>query len=350
MNLEKLYNDPKFPGSFGGVKRFYREVKKLYPKITLTQIKYFLETQNAYTLHKDVKKPKTFRRVYTKKINYLWQADLLDMQAHTEVNDGYRYINTIIDTFSKQLWMIPLKSKTGVALTNAMKFLVTVGKPQYLQVDLGTEFYNTNFKKMLAHNNVKMYSTHSHLKASIVERVQKTIRNRLWAYFTTQGSYRWIDVIDDLVYSYNHSKHRSIGMAPADVTHAHTRVILSRLFPKLSKKERPKFKIGDAVRISKIRQTFQKGAVQNWSDEVYEVINIRRSHPITYNIKDYVGEEIKGVFYTEELQKVHDVSYHIEKVIKSKQSRGKKLHLVKFKGYAEPEWIADTQLFRLKKQ
>ena len=104
MNLEKLYNDPKFPGSFGGVERFYREVKKIYPKVTLAQIKYFLETQNAYTLHKDVKKPKKFRRVYTKKINYLWQADLLDMQAHSAVNDGYRYISTIIDTFSKQLW------------------------------------------------------------------------------------------------------------------------------------------------------------------------------------------------------------------------------------------------------
>ena len=90
MDLKKLYNDPKFAGSFSGVHRFYTQVKKLYPNVTQTQIKYFLETQNAYTLHKDVKKPKKYRRVYTKKINYLWQADLLDMQAHSSVNDGYR--------------------------------------------------------------------------------------------------------------------------------------------------------------------------------------------------------------------------------------------------------------------
>ena len=349
MNLKKLYNNPKFAGSFGGVDRFYQEVKKLYPNVTKSKIKYFLETENAYTLHKDVRKPKRYRRVFTKSIDYLWQADLLDMQAHSEVNDGYRYINTIIDTFSKQLYMIALKSKTGIALTNAMKFLIIAKKPQYLQVDLGTEFYNATFKKMLANNNVKMYSTHSHLKASIVERVQRTIRNRLWAYFTAHGSYRWIDVLDDIVYSYNHSKHRSIGMAPADVTISHARMIRSRLFPKRFKKDRPIFKIGDSVRISKIRQTFQKSAVQNWSDEVYQIKKIKNTHPITYNIKDYGGEEIKGMFYAEELQKVHDVIYHIEKVITSKRYKGKKQHLVKFKGYTDTYWIPDSQLIQLKK-
>ena len=87
MNLKKLYTDPRFAGSFGGAKRFYREVKKLHPEVTLAQIKFFLETENAYTLHKDVKKPKNYRRVYTKKIDYLWQADLLDMQKHSTVND-----------------------------------------------------------------------------------------------------------------------------------------------------------------------------------------------------------------------------------------------------------------------
>ena len=115
-----------------------------------------------------------------------------------------------------------------------MKFLIVTERPQYLHVDEGREFYNTSFKKLLSDNNVKMYSTHSHLKASIVERVQRTIRSRLWAYFTSRGSYRWIDVLDDIVYSYNHSKHRSIGMAPADVTSVDHRKILSKLFPKIS--------------------------------------------------------------------------------------------------------------------
>ena len=348
MNLESLYNDPKFAGSFSGAHRFYQEVKKLYPNVTQTQIKYFLETQNAYTLHKDVKKPKKYRRVYTKKINYLWQADLLDMQAHSSVNDGYRYINTVIDTFSKRLYMMKLKSKTGISLTKAMKFLIVTERPQYLHVDEGKEFYNTSFKKLLSDNNVKMYSTHSHLKASIVERVQRTIRSRLWAYFTSRGSYRWVDVLDDIVYSYNHSVHRSIGMAPADVTSVDHRKILSKLFPKLTT-DRPKFKINDSVRVSKKRKTFQKSAVQNWSDEIFQIAKIKNTNPITYNIRDYDGEILKGVFYAAELQKVHDVIYHIEKVIKSRRYKGKKQHLVQFKGYAEPHWIPDSDLIDLKK-
>jgi len=74
-------------------------------------------------------------------------------------------------------------------------------------------------------------------------------------------------------------------MAPADVTISHERMIHSRLFPKRSK-NRPKFKIGDSVRITKIRQTFQKSAVQNWSDEVFQIVKIKDTNPITYNIKD----------------------------------------------------------------
>ena len=229
-----------------------------------------------------------------------------------------------------------------------MKFLIVTERPQYLHVDQGTEYYNASFKKLLSDNNVKMYSTYSHLKASIVERVQRTIRSRLWAYFTSRGSYRWVDVLDDIVYSYNHSVHRSIGMTPADVTSADHRKILSKLYPDLTT-DIPKFKINDSVRISKRRKTFQKSAVQNWSDEVFQIAKIKNTNPITYNIKDYGGEILKGVFYAAELQKVHDVIYHIEKVIKSRRYKGKKQHLVQFKGYAEPHWIPDSDLIDLKK-
>ena len=46
MDLKKLYHDVKFPGSYSGLKNFYREVKKIYPKTTLKQVKGFLKSQS----------------------------------------------------------------------------------------------------------------------------------------------------------------------------------------------------------------------------------------------------------------------------------------------------------------
>ena len=136
MNLSKLYNDPQFAGSLGGKKRFYSEVKKLYPNVTLKEIEKFLHSEKSFVLHKKVSKPKFYRKVYTKGINYLWQADLLDLQKYWRKNRGYRYCCFVIDTFSKKLWVYPLKRKTGLQLTKALTLLFTSKRPIKLQVSI----------------------------------------------------------------------------------------------------------------------------------------------------------------------------------------------------------------------
>ena len=134
MDLAKLYNDPAFEGSFSGRKKFYDEVKKLYPNIKLKQVSKFLRTEKSYYLHQPVKRPQFYRKVYTKDINYLWQADLLFLDKHWRVNKGYRYCCFVIDTLSKKLWAYPLKRKTGLQLTKALTPLFTTERPKKLQV------------------------------------------------------------------------------------------------------------------------------------------------------------------------------------------------------------------------
>ena len=210
MDLSKLYNDPSFAGSFGGKKRFYVEVKKLYPNVSIKEIEQFLQIERSYVLHRTVHKPKFYRKVYTKGINYLWQADLLDLQKYSRKNRGYRYCCFVIDTLSKKLWTMPLKRKTGLQLTKALILLFTAEQPKKLQVDRGTEFYNATFKKMLFALDIQLYSTFSDKKASICERVQRTIRGRLFKAFTSQNSQKWIDIIPKLADSYNSSVHSTI--------------------------------------------------------------------------------------------------------------------------------------------
>ena len=72
-----------------------------------------------------------------------------------------------------------------------------------------------------------------------------------------------------------------------------------------SHNRKPALKIGDTVRISKYkRKTFDKGYTPNWTEEVFIIDEIRPTTPITYCIKDLNGEDVKGTFYTEELQKI----------------------------------------------
>ena len=138
MDLAKLYNDPLFEGSFSGQQKFYEAVKKIYPNVTMRQIEKFLKTENSYSLHKPPQRPKYFRKVITKGINYLWQADLLFLDKFWRTNKGYRYCCFVIDTLSKKLWAFPLKRKTGLQLTKALTPLFTAERPKKLQVIIFT--------------------------------------------------------------------------------------------------------------------------------------------------------------------------------------------------------------------
>ena len=92
---------------------------------------------------------------------------------------------------------------------------------------------------------------------------------------------------------------------------------------------KPKFKVGDHVRISKYKNIFAKGYAPNWSEEVFVVSKIKNTVPWTYVVSDLNGEEITGSFYEKELQKTSQEKFRTEKVIERKDD---KLY-VKWKGY-----------------
>ena len=96
-----------------------------------------------------------------------------------------------------------------------------------------------------------------------------------------------------------------------------------------------KFKSGDQVRISKSRRTFKKGYLPSWTQEIFTVTKIIPRVPLVYRLRDYAQDEIEGVFYAEELQKVlkSDDIYKIEKMLAEKKENGKVKVLVKWLGY-----------------
>ena len=236
--LTQLYYNPKRSGSFGGVERLYNDVKKEGKyDISRAQLKKWLMKQDTYTLHKQARRHYKRNRVIVGGIDELWQMDLADMQAHAKENDGYRYLLVCIDVFSKYVWVIPLKNKTGPALVTAFKEILESGrKPQKIQTDEGTEFFNKHFKDLMKSEEIQLYNTYNETKASVVERVIRTLKTRMWRYFTAKRTRRYIDVLQDLVDSYNKSKHRSIQKKPINVTQKNEREVWHTLYGEPEKK------------------------------------------------------------------------------------------------------------------
>ena len=84
------------------------------------------------------------------------------------------------------------------------------------QFDDGKEFYNVGVKTLLEKHDIKYFSTNSDKKAAVVERFNRTLKTAMWKYFYSKGTYKWIDILDQLVYNYNNTKHSTILMKPKD--------------------------------------------------------------------------------------------------------------------------------------
>lgn len=306
-----------------------------------------IKEQVVEELHKPTRKNFQRRRVIVKHSNDLIQADLVEMQPYARINKGYRYILVVINVFNKFVWAQPVKRKTSKDVTMAMKkiLLAMVDVPNNLQTDLGKEFYNKDFKLLMQSFDINHYSTFSNLKASIVERVNRTLKNLMWKQFSIQGSYKWLTILPKIVEKYNNTMHSTIGMKPKEVNKDTSKQLLKSVYSHLKTidPKANKFKIGDFVRVSKVRGVFTKGYTPNWSNEIFKIIQVKRTNPTTYILQDEKNNIIQGAFYTEELLKTNfpDV-YLVEKVLKTK---GDKVY-IKWLGFdnTHNSWIKKSDI------
>lgn len=293
-------------------------------------------------LHKPIRRRYPRRKFEMRGISDTFQADLIDMQSYADENDGFKYLLTIIDVFSKYAYAVPTKSKNAHDITMAMKSVLSQGSiPKNLQVDQGSEFYNAQFKRLMKEHKINMYSSHSNLHASIIERWNRTIKNWMWKKFSLRGSYKYIDILPDLVKKYNAKVHRTIGMAPRDVSKKHEAALLKKFMIK-KRRKKPKFKKNDKVRISILKHIFEKSYIPNWTTEIFTITRVAPTNPVTYHLEDYKGEPIAGGFYEQEIAKVkYPDLYLVEKVLRQRNVRGKKQIYVKWLGFDDSHnsWI-----------
>lgn len=333
--LNKVYYDESNPASYGGIHKLAKGTN-LHPEKVST----WLNQQWAYTLHKPLRKKFPRRRYVSRGLNNQWQADLMDMQKYSRENSGYRYILIAIDVFSRQAYAVPTKSKNGPEIAKALETILKDVQPKYLQTDLGLEFYNSHVKKVLDKKNVELFSVYSEKKAALVERLIRTIKEKISRIFTRQGNYRWVEVLPRVMEAYNDSYHRGLKHIPSLVTKTNEVDVWIKQYSDLVKGTEPMFKIGDRVRISKNKKLFEKGYLQNWTDEVFTISNVNTKYkPALYTLTDSNDETIKGSFYAKELQLATTDAYRIERVLRVRTNKGRKEALVKWVGYNDPTWI-----------
>ena len=350
--LKRNYRDPTQPGSLGGAARFAKA-----QGITLKRAKSILAAELGYTLHKPARRRFPTLRVLVFGRDEQWAADLMDVQKLAKKNAGVKYLLTVIDVFSKYAWVVPMKQKTGPQTAKALEVLFATSerRPQKLQTDDGKEFYNKHVTALLKEKGIRHFSTAGDTKASVVERFNRTFKQRLYRYMTTYNTPSYLERLPALVAGYNTSFHRSIGMAPRSVDEGNAREVWQRLYGDNKKGKRRKkgpssaLRVGDKVRLNEKHRPFQKGYLPVWTEEVFVVTRVDTDgNVVTYKLTEWDDTPIKGTFYAEDLQKVtvtDDDLFRIDSVVKRKKDRV----LVRWKGWPSKydSWIDKKDLVRL---
>lgn len=347
--LSKLYYNPSLPPALGGIRRINSHLKKIKKNIIARNVTEWLRGEDPYTLHKMARKNFPRRKTIVYGENNQLQADLADMQQHHRENEGFRFLLTLVDVFSKKGYVIPLKSKSGKEVSRAFEEFFEKSPPiKAIQTDKGREFYNGSVAEVFKKFGVKHFSSHDErTKAAVVERWNRTLKQKLYRWFTKTGEYRYIDILQDIVGSYNETPHRATGIPPNEVDATNREDVWNKLYPPvLPRKNKNILKIGDYVRISRAVENFGRGYTPNWSYEIFVISEVLRTAPVCYKIKDLQDEDIEGSFYGEELQLVKkSKSFKIERIIKSRGKGKNKQYYVKFKGYPDKfnDWVNEVR-------
>lgn len=258
-DLSGIYYNPSHEASFGGEESLVKAVKN---RIGKNDVKKWLQAQDTFTLHRPVRRKYPMLHYTVNNIDDLWEIDLVDMQAVKTYNDGVSFLLICIDVLSKYVWVCPLQNKTNVSIVKAFESLFekTDRRPLTIQSDNGKEFVGKIVKDYLKKNDINFRVTRNpDVKAAIVERFNRTLKSKMFRYFTFANTRKYVDVLQNFVDSYNKTVHSTIKMRPIDVNHENAHQAYENLKRKYKYVNRkPKYTVNQTVRISRKRGVFEK--------------------------------------------------------------------------------------------
>ena len=198
-----------------------------------------------------------------------------------------------------------MKTKSGPAVTAAFRSIfddkpkLMTRRPVWVRTDKGKEFLNKDFQDMLRDEGIEFQVCRNpDVKCAVVERAQRTIRDRLYKYLTYKNTFRYIDVLPKFVRAYD-TVHSTTGMAPSRVTESDVLAIWKRMNRRRRRIRvaKVKFSVEQHVRISKEKMKFAKGGEQTFPTEIFRITKVieRRPRPV-YELEDLNKSPIQGQF------------------------------------------------------
>jgi hypothetical protein len=346
--IRRNYSTPGHPTAFAGITKVHDFYNGTYTK---AEVKKALQGLDAYTRHREFKQPKPYNPYYTYKRRKMVQADLIDIQQLHESNDGVKYLLLLIDIFTRKVWIYPARSKRAGEMKDLLSsWLEELGegdKPEGINSDSGAEFKNATIRGLLATKGISQSFAAGTSKAAYAERANKTLQVMIHKYLTDVQSLRYLDVLPDIVLSYNSRPHRSLdNMTPneADRPENELRVrgILTRNHAAraATANRKVKFEVGDKVRLKYLAKKIggeARAYNPQFTGEYFEVVdvNTRKMVPM-YKVRSMnTGETINERMYANEMQKLDGNVFKVERVLRTRGRRPHRQLLIKWQFFDE---------------
>ena len=297
------------------------------------------------------------------------QVDLIDL-SRTE-SDGYKYIMTTIDTFSKYVWLRKLKVKDVEETTKQLKSIFvdiknmmtklnkTDGKdritqPKTIQTDNGTEF-KTKFNDLIVDKGIKhIYGEPYHSTSqAVVERMNRTIRNKILKLKLLNADNNvWADKMDEIEFSINATYSDSTKTTPIKAITMDTPEEYDEVQNQIKKQaiknnanlDDTILDKGQQVRLrTKLKKTDKITDHQTFGDEIYTIEQVNKPKD-DFRPSTYVLDNIKGKYTSNDLLPVNSVQnpinrtekYELQRIQRPATSNGVFGYWVKWKGYKDP--------------
>jgi hypothetical protein len=287
--LNYLYHTKKM---FGGVQQLYAAAKIRHPKIKKSFVQEWINKQKGYQLNKIKKVGKNIYLPIYSETPYSFQIDLTFFPRYKKYNKDNYVLFTAININTRFAYAYYSKDKESKTILDMLKKMEGKTIINSITCDKGSEFNNNEFIKYCKDNEIVIYfvKDDSH-KLGIINRFHRTIKEKLQYYISDENKLNWIDVIDDIIYNYNHSKNRGIGIEPYRVNNAIETIIINskrNQTEKLKEKIPDEFKVGDSVRVLRKKKTYEDKLMNKYHDIIFKVVKVKNNSLV---IEDDEGNE-----------------------------------------------------------
>jgi hypothetical protein len=309
------YFRPSFPGSFTSLSKF-KQVLKEKEGLDTRDLKNWLISQPTYSLYKVRPRKIPWHPVIAFSKGAVWEGDLMQLSdSDSQANDGIRFLAVFIDILSRFCWVLPLKDKSQESIITACTKLFLSQAPAHLRTDRGSEFTSKAFRELCKKIGIFLYHSNDSVKASVSERLIRTLRTKVRRFQEFSGSRRFIHVLNDLVLSYNRTPHRAHNYTPEEALHSIPNSVLFQKTYKVKNlrydvrfnKRKELYRPGDEVRIIAFKTSpFMKAENYTpYTRETFRISRMKFRYPnYVYYLVDRHGDELIGSFLSEEIQKI----------------------------------------------